>query len=73
MAIHERGDAQSEQELMVALAESGKCIDFWDIEVKLRSYGYSADDARKAMADATTRRSLNDRCHYARIAQRRRA
>jgi hypothetical protein len=71
-AIHERGEAQSQQELMISLAESGQCIDFWDIEAMLRRRGYSAADARIATADATTRQALNERCRYARKNQRRR-
>ena len=66
-ATLERGDAQSRQELMIALAESGRCIDFWDVEVMLRAQGYTAADTRMATADATTRRALNERCRYARM------
>ena len=72
-AVHERPEAQSQQDLMIALAESGRCVDFWDIEVQLRSSGYSAAEARMATADATTRRALNERCRYARMAGRHRA
>ena len=66
-ATNKPGGAHVEQQIMMMLADSGRCIDFWDIEVQLRSQGYSADDARRAMADATTRRTLNDRCHKARM------
>jgi hypothetical protein len=66
-AANRPGGAHAEQQAMMMLADSGRCIDFWDIEVQLRSQGYSADDARRAMADATTRRTLNDRCHKARM------
>jgi len=61
-----RDAAQSERQTMIALADSGDCIDFWDIEVLLRIRGYSLDDARRAMADADTRRMLNERCAAAR-------
>lgn len=66
-ATYKPDGAHAEQQAMMMLADSGRCIDFWDIEVQLRSQGYSADDARRAMADAATRRMLNDRCHKARM------
>lgn len=71
--IRERSEALFQQELLNALADTGECLDFWDIEVKLRTRGYSADEARMALADVETRRALNERCHQARMGQRRRA
>ncbi len=56
-----------------ALAESGRCLDFYDIEMKLVALGYPADTARRTMLDAEFRRDLNERCKLARSPQRRRA
>lgn len=45
-----------------ALADSGRCEDFWDIEMELLARGHSAAAARRATADETVRASLNKRC-----------
>ncbi len=48
-----------------ALADSGSCEDFWDIEMALLARGHSPAAARRATADDATRASLNQRCHNA--------
>ncbi|QQS14542.1 MAG: hypothetical protein IPK81_10490 [Rhodospirillales bacterium] len=52
---------------MDELADSGRCIDFWDVETGLRARGYSADGARHATLDAAARHALNARCASARV------
>lgn len=47
------------------LADSGRCQDFWDVEMELLARGHSAADARRATADDATRESLNQRCTMA--------
>lgn len=51
---------------MLALADSGAYIDWYDIEKQLIGEGYSPDDVRQAFADADVRRELNERCDKAR-------
>ena len=56
-----------------ALADSGRCIDFYDVEMHLITMGHSAEIARKATLDADFRRDLNERCGVARTGWRLRA
>jgi hypothetical protein len=55
------------------LADSGKCHDFWDVEMELLACGYSAAAARRATADVATREALNQRCTMAKLGSLRRA
>jgi hypothetical protein len=54
-------------------AGSGRCHDFWDVELELLACGYSAAAARRATADAETREALNQRCTMAKLGSLRRA
>lgn len=58
------------REIALTLADSGRCEDFWDIEMELLARGHSAAEARRVTADDSMRASLNQRCHNA---QRQRA
>lgn len=58
------------REIAQALADSGSCEDFWDVEMALLARGHSPGAARRATADDAMRASLNQRCFNA---QRRRA
>jgi hypothetical protein len=55
------------------LADSGRCQDFWDVELELLAHGYSAADASRATADTTMREELNRRCTTAKLRPRLRA
>jgi hypothetical protein len=52
--------------LLSAIAQSGDCLDCWAIEVKLRTIGFSADEARDALSDAEDRAALLALCVAAR-------
>ena len=52
--------------LLSAIAQSGECLDCRAIEVKLRTIGFSADEAREALADAEDRTALLALCLAAR-------
>ena len=56
--------------LLSAIARSGECIDCWAIETKLRTYGFSAADARAALSDADDRKALLALCIEARTTAR---
>lgn len=53
------------REIAQALADSGQCEDFLDVEMALLARGHSAADARRLTADEDTRTSLNQRCSQA--------
>jgi hypothetical protein len=53
------------REIAQALADSGRCEDFWDVEMELLASGHSAAAARRLTADETTRAILNQRCAHA--------
>lgn len=53
------------REIANDLADSGRCVDFWDVEMELLARGHSAADARRLTADETVRASLNERCSMA--------
>lgn len=50
------------REIAQTLADSGRCEDFWDVEMELLARGHSAAEARRVTADETMRASLNHRC-----------
>ena len=52
-------------EVAHTLADSGRCEDFWDVEMELLARGHSAADARRATGDEATRARLNQRCMVA--------
>jgi hypothetical protein len=51
---------------LLALADSGAYIDWYDIEKQLIAEGYTIADVRQAFADAEVRRKINERCAQAR-------
>ena len=53
------------RDIAQALADSGRCEDFWDIEMELLARGHSAAAARRVTADEALRDSLNQRCSMA--------
>ena len=53
------------RELAHTLADSGRCEDFWDIEMELLARGHAPSVARRLTADETMRASLNQRCMMA--------
>ena len=53
------------QEVMNALADSGRCGDLWDIQTELVARGHSGADVNKAAADADYRSALEARCSNA--------
>ncbi|MGE3648488.1 MAG: hypothetical protein AB7G10_09145 [Reyranellaceae bacterium] len=53
------------REIAQALADSGRCADFWDVEMELLARGHSAADARRATGDEEMRLVLNQRCSNA--------
>ena len=53
------------REIAQALADSGRCEDFWDIEMELLARGHSPAAARSVTADESTRAALNQRCFNA--------
>lgn len=58
------------REIALTLADSGRCEDFWDIEMELLARGHSPAEARRITADEAMRTNLNQRCFNA---QRQRA
>jgi hypothetical protein len=50
------------RELAHALADSGRCEDFLDIEMELLASGHSPAEARRVTSDETIRANLNQRC-----------
>ena len=48
--------------LLSAIAQSGECLDCAAIEAKLRTIGFSADEAREALLDAEDRAALQALC-----------
>ena len=48
-------------------ADSGRCQDFWDVEMELLACGFSAAAARRATADVATREALDQRCTMAKL------
>ena len=60
-------------DMLRALADSGRCIDFYDVEMHVITLGHSAEAARTATLDADFRRDLNERCNAARTGWRLRA
>jgi len=53
------------REIAQALADSGRCEDFWDVEMELLARGHSAAAARRVTADESLRTTLNQRCSNA--------
>ncbi len=53
------------REIAQALADSGRCEDFWDIEMELLARGHSPAAARRVTADDAMRATLNQRCSNA--------
>lgn len=53
------------REIANALADSGRCADFWDVEMELLARGHSAAEARQVTGDEQMRVHLNQRCSEA--------